>query len=216
MTMRIHAAVGRHRRTGKTRHLEQTPGLQHRLKQSFRGLSPPFSGLNGSAQAPGQTQLSRLRHQLPHQEHQGPQLTCPVSSSPLLPRYRSLSLQPILLIQRPVDPERQSLHPVPPNLELARREETMTECNNPHRHWETFAALPLDQGGAGRHRCAGCAYEQGIADGLARKEHLELALDLLPASQAGSVRHRSPHAAYALGYYHGVARSYEGNAPERG
>ena len=85
----------------------------------------------------------------------------------------------------------------------------MTECTKDHRHWKTFESLPHDQGGAGRHRCAGCAYERGVADGLARKEALDLALDSLPESQAGSVRHRSPHAAYARGYYDGIHKSYE-------
>ena len=87
----------------------------------------------------------------------------------------------------------------------------MNECDQGHRYWKTFESLPIDQGGLGRHRCAGCAYERGCADGLALKESLELALDDLPRSQAGAVRHRSPHAAYALGYFHGVLESYRGD-----
>jgi hypothetical protein len=83
------------------------------------------------------------------------------------------------------------------------------ECEKDHRYWTTFESLPYDQGGAGRHRCAGCAYGRGYADGLARKEKLDINLDGLPESQAGSVRHRSPHAAYARGYYDGVHKSYE-------
>ena len=87
----------------------------------------------------------------------------------------------------------------------------MKECQEDHRYCKTFESLPLDQGGAGRHRCAGCAYEKGLVDGLARNEQLDLSLDSLPESQAGSVRHRSPHAAYAKGYLQGVYRSYEGS-----
>jgi hypothetical protein len=83
------------------------------------------------------------------------------------------------------------------------------ECHKDHRHWKTFEALPTDQGGKGRHRCAGCAYEKGFEDGLTREETLTLNLDGLPESQAGFVRHKSPHAAYALGYYDGVRKSYE-------
>ena len=86
----------------------------------------------------------------------------------------------------------------------------MSECEDDHRYWGTFESLPHDQGGHGRHRCAGCAYEAGIRDGLRRAETIELSLDDLPDSQAGSVRHRSPHAAHALGYYDGVRKSYEG------
>lgn len=84
-----------------------------------------------------------------------------------------------------------------------------TVCDADHRYWRTLESLPIDQGRSGRHRCAGCAYEKGYADGLERKETLELGLDELPESQAGTVRHRSPQAAYARGYYDGVHRSYE-------
>jgi hypothetical protein len=85
----------------------------------------------------------------------------------------------------------------------------MAQCEQEHRYWTVFESLPLDQGGAGRHRCAGCAYDRGLAAGRQRQESLDLDLDSLPESQAGSVRHRSPHAAYARGYYDGVHRSYE-------
>lgn len=82
-------------------------------------------------------------------------------------------------------------------------------CKKDHRHLDTFNDLPHDQGGSGRHKCAGCAYDLGFNDGLERKEHLHIDLDNLPESQAGTVRHKSPHAAYAKGYYDGVAKSYE-------
>ena len=82
-------------------------------------------------------------------------------------------------------------------------------CNKDHRYESIFKVLPEDQGGAGRHRCAGCAYEKGYKDGLDRKEQLNLDLDSLPESQAGAVRHKSPHAAYALGYLEGIKDSYK-------
>jgi hypothetical protein len=84
----------------------------------------------------------------------------------------------------------------------------MPICKQAHRYNETFATLPDDQGGPGRHHCAACAYDRGYKDGLIRKEVLTLDLDSLPESQAGTVRHKSPHAAYALGYLHGVSKSY--------
>ena len=83
------------------------------------------------------------------------------------------------------------------------------ECKKGHRQWATFGSLPTAQGGAGRHKCAGCAYEKGFEDGLMRKESLNLSLNSLPNSQAGYVRHKSPHAAYALGYMDGIRKSYE-------
>lgn len=82
-------------------------------------------------------------------------------------------------------------------------------CKHAHRHDPRFEALPDDQGGDGRHKCAACAYERGYRDGLARKEVLYLSLDTLPESQAGTVRHKSPHAAYAMGYLDGVRAFYE-------
>ena len=83
------------------------------------------------------------------------------------------------------------------------------ECQSDHRYWPTFESLPTDQGGAGRHKCAGCAYEAGFQDGLARKESIHIDLDSLPDCQAGVVRHKSPHAAYAQGYFDGVHKSYK-------
>ena len=82
-------------------------------------------------------------------------------------------------------------------------------CTKEHRYDIRFNDLPEDQGGAGRHRCAGCSYDRGYSDGLYRKEQLDLDLDSLPDSQAGTVRHKSPHAAYALGYQKGVEDSYK-------
>jgi len=83
------------------------------------------------------------------------------------------------------------------------------DCDKDHRHWATFGSLPTDQGGKGRHKCAGCAYERGIKAGLAMDESIELDFESLPESQAGFVRHKSPHAAWAQGYLDGVRKSYE-------
>ena len=84
----------------------------------------------------------------------------------------------------------------------------MTECEKDHRYWPTFESLPHDQSGEGRHGCAGCAYELGYAQGVARKETISIELEKLPRSQAGTVRHKSPHAGWAMGYLDGVHKSY--------
>lgn len=81
-------------------------------------------------------------------------------------------------------------------------------CKKEHRYSNSYNALPIDQGGTGRHRCAACAYERGYQAGKRREEKLDLDLDSLPSSQAGTVRHKSPQAAYALGYADGVLESY--------
>ncbi len=82
------------------------------------------------------------------------------------------------------------------------------ECKQNHRYESKFEELPFDQGGQGRHKCAGCAYERGLHDGEQRIEQINIDLDSLNESQAGTVRHKSPHAAYALGYLDGVKKSY--------
>lgn len=84
----------------------------------------------------------------------------------------------------------------------------MKICQLDHRYEERFNDLPHDQGGAGRHRCCGCAYASGFGQGVARAELIDFALDALPESQAGTVRHKSPHAAFAMGYLDGVRQSY--------
>lgn len=85
----------------------------------------------------------------------------------------------------------------------------MANCTKTHRYNNLFRNLPDDQGGAGRHHCAGCAYENGYADGCIRSERLDLNLNNLPESQAGTIRHKSPHAAFALGYLHGLEEFYQ-------
>lgn len=87
----------------------------------------------------------------------------------------------------------------------------MSICEAEHRYHPMFDDLPDDQGGSGRHHCAGCAYNRGYKQGLEREEVINMSLDTLKVSQAGTVRHKSAHAAFALGYLHGVEKSYETN-----
>lgn len=84
----------------------------------------------------------------------------------------------------------------------------MNRCELEHRRWEMLEQLPIDQGGSGRHKCCGCAYERGYNAGLVRSNKMSIDLDTLPTSQAGPGRHRSPHAAFAMGYFDGVNDSY--------
>ncbi|MCA6924833.1 hypothetical protein LW347_15185 [Pectobacterium polonicum] len=84
----------------------------------------------------------------------------------------------------------------------------MTICNKSHRYNTAFINLPDDQGGEGRHKCCGCAYDQGYQSGLSRTEQVWVNLHVLPDSQAGTVRHKSPQAAFAEGYRDGMRDSY--------
>ena len=77
-------------------------------------------------------------------------------------------------------------------------------CDKNHRYSESFNTLPEDQGGVGRHKCAGCAYEIGFDAGTRQDSTVTVDLDTLPDSQAGTVRHKSPHAAFDQGYADGV------------
>lgn len=84
----------------------------------------------------------------------------------------------------------------------------MTICYKQHRYDFKFNNLPDDQGGEGRHKCCGCAYDQGYRAGFSRTGQLWVDLCSLPESQAGTVRHKSPQAAFADGYRDGVRDSY--------
>jgi hypothetical protein len=79
----------------------------------------------------------------------------------------------------------------------------MAICKKEHRYLNKLANLPEDQGGQGRHLCAGCAYEAGLIDGLNRQSK-RLDFSELDESQAGAVRHRSTEAAYDKGYASGI------------
>lgn len=84
-------------------------------------------------------------------------------------------------------------------------------CNKEHLNTDNIVTdLPIGQEGAGRHKCASCAYEIGYQHGLQKAENinLEAILNGLEDSQKGERRHRSPHAAYSLGYFNGVVDSY--------
>lgn len=76
-------------------------------------------------------------------------------------------------------------------------------CKKPHRYDEIFASLPQSQGGEGRHKCCGCAYELGFEHGRQKMPRNYCFEDLLD-SQAGKVRHKSTNEAYDLGYEEGV------------
>jgi hypothetical protein len=84
----------------------------------------------------------------------------------------------------------------------------MSICRSRHRYWDFMASLPEDQGGMGRHKCCGCAYEKGYQAGFSRSGRILVDLNSLDDSQAGTVRHKSPQAAYAKGYNDGVMASY--------
>jgi hypothetical protein len=85
-------------------------------------------------------------------------------------------------------------------------------CNKNHNNIDIIVQdLPIGQEGAGRHKCASCAYEIGYQHGLQKEESINLGniLNGLEESQRGNRRHRSPHAAYSLGYHNGVLDSYQ-------
>lgn len=76
-------------------------------------------------------------------------------------------------------------------------------CKKNHRYANILSNLPPSQNiEMGRHRCAGCAYEAGLLDGLNNEIHTLDELDL-PYSQAGTGRHKSAQEAYNLGWEKG-------------
>ena len=82
-------------------------------------------------------------------------------------------------------------------------------CQQQHRYNSNFESLPHDQSKFnGRHKCAGCAYDEGYSLGISKAHSINISFESLPDSQAGSVRHRSVQAAFAKGYLEGVLASY--------
>lgn len=81
------------------------------------------------------------------------------------------------------------------------KEDLAMVCQKNHRYLDVLASLPdaQDNVNGGRHICAGCAYEEGLKDGLNGNPH-RTDLSYLPFSQAGTGRHKSAIAAYELGY----------------
>jgi len=77
-------------------------------------------------------------------------------------------------------------------------------CERQHRYNEEFNRLPDNQKiNEGRHKCAGCAYDQGFNDARIGNPH-NLRTNELDESQAGTGRHKSVRAAYDLGYNAGL------------
>ena len=81
-------------------------------------------------------------------------------------------------------------------------------CKKKHRYLDEYGSLPeaQDNQHGARHICAGCAYEEGLRDGIlghVRKNDLSY----LPYSQAGMVRHKDAKTAYDEGYNEGRKRS---------
>ena len=81
----------------------------------------------------------------------------------------------------------------------------MPACQNDHRYHPSLEDLPDAQAGLGRHKCAGCAFEQGYDDGFegrGRQPNPDIWLDSL----AGTGRHKDVWAAYDMGRHLGLTR----------
>ena len=78
-------------------------------------------------------------------------------------------------------------------------------CNSRHRYIPVLDELEEKQAGTVRHKCAGCAYEQGMAHAL-NGEGRHLDVNDLKESQAGTGRHKDAQAAYNMGYEAGIQK----------
>lgn len=80
-------------------------------------------------------------------------------------------------------------------------------CNRDHTETDLIVKdLPISQGNFERHKCASCAYEQGLRNGEGKILNFNLAdfISNLEKSQKGLRRHRSAIEAYTLGFFHGL------------
>lgn len=66
--------------------------------------------------------------------------------------------------------------------------------------------IPISQGSFERHKCASCAYEEGLENGKHKilNFNLKKYISSLEESQIGDRRHRSAIEAYSLGFFHGL------------
>ena len=78
-------------------------------------------------------------------------------------------------------------------------------CSKEHRYFQKFGNLPdaQDDNNNDRHKCAGCAYVDGLKDSLNNKPMATSLSANIPESQAGTVRHKDAYEAYKLGYAYG-------------
>ena len=86
------------------------------------------------------------------------------------------------------------------------KDNNIASCNKDHSKTdEIVSTLPIDQGGTGRHKCASCAYEEGLKDGgLGIERDLDKVNLTIPYSQKARRRHRSTKEAYKLGLKAGL------------
>lgn len=81
-------------------------------------------------------------------------------------------------------------------------------CNKDHTQSDSVVkTLRISQGSFERHKCASCAYEQGMENGKKKILHFDVEdfISKLDESQKGDRRHRSALEAYTLGFFHGLS-----------
>lgn len=81
-------------------------------------------------------------------------------------------------------------------------ENNISKCQKDHSLTDDIIKeLSIDQSGTGRHKCAACAYEEGLKDGkLGKKREIDVINKIIPFSQKGRRRHKSTIEAYNLGF----------------
>lgn len=81
----------------------------------------------------------------------------------------------------------------------------MSNCEKRHRNYSMFDDLPnaQDNQNGGRHKCAACAYVEGLQDAL-KEQPKKNNLSHLPFSQAKNIRHKDAKMAYDKGYDYGI------------
>jgi len=78
-------------------------------------------------------------------------------------------------------------------------------CSKQHRYlpqWEDLSPAQ-DDTKKNRHKCAGCAYVEGLKDALNGNPEAQELSQNIPESQAGTVRHKDAYEAYKEGYNYG-------------
>jgi len=79
-------------------------------------------------------------------------------------------------------------------------------CSKSHRYLPEWGQLPdaQDDMQNDRHKCAGCAYLEGLKDALNGSPQAQSLSPGIPESQAGTGRHKDAYQAYKMGYQNGL------------
>src|SRR5688572_5665184 len=84
---------------------------------------------------------------------------------------------------------------------MNKRLSVMSFCEKAHIYGSFFWDLPEESGNVRMKKCCGCAYDQGVSAGKARRRGIDWSK--IPTRHPLDDNNKDPYAAYVRGYMHG-------------